>query len=492
MTDVAIKVENVTKIYPIWKGAHARLGGILARRWRHARWLPGFLRRRCDAYYHRVCREFAAVRNISFEVPRGHTMGIIGRNGSGKSTTLKMLAGTLQPTHGRITVNGRVAALLELGSGFNPEFTGRENVFLAAAILGLNRRQTEERFDSILEFADIGDFIDQPVKTYSSGMMLRLAFAVHTAVDPDILIIDEALAVGDEGFRRKCFARLERLRAEGTTILFVSHDMGSILNLTSQALFFHKGEIILRGGPKGVVRGYSQYAHAKPGNEETVLARLRNEGVVGAEIPPLDEDADEAAKRDARRAKEGIPAELVKRDEAEEDEDAIIVAEDGFEPELRSRSVFAYDTHGAEIINVEILNLDGERVNRLVRGRRYRYRYTVRFDEPGVNVSYAMLIKTYKGVELGGSRSLPINQYHDRVEAGETVEVEFQFDCLLTPGVYFFNAGVEGDLGEKRSYLHRVVDAAVFRVCHESGLRPTGIVDFQIETTVRHREPAAR
>jgi lipopolysaccharide transport system ATP-binding protein len=489
MSEAAIKVENVTKIYPIWKRAHARLGGMMAQRWRHAQWLPGFFRRWLDNYYKSVCREFAAVRNISFEVSRGQTVGIIGRNGSGKSTTLKMIAGTLQPTQGRITVKGRVAALLELGSGFNPEFTGRENVFLAAAILGLNRAQTEAKFAEILDFADIGEFINQPVKTYSSGMMLRLAFAVHTAVEPEILIIDEALAVGDEGFRRKCFARLERLREEGTTILFVSHDMGSILNLTSQALFFHQGEIIVRGGPKAVVRGYNQFAHAKPGQEEVVLNRLRMEKVVGSVRPSADEDAEEAAARELERSREGLPEDYLP---GEEDDAPVIVAEDGYEPLLQSKSVFAYDAHGARITNARILTLDGEVVNRLVRGRRYRYCYTVEYEEAGNKVSYAMLIKTYKGVELGGARSLPINQYHERVEAGETVEVEFIFDCLLTPGVYFLNAGVEGDLGEKRSYLHRVVDAAVFRVCHESGLKPTGIIDFQIETTVTHREPAAR
>ncbi len=473
MAKSAITVQNLTKVYSIWRQPHARLTGSVARRLADTSWMPPGLRRISDQYYHSVCRKFHAIDDISFEVPRGEAVGIIGRNGSGKSTTLKIIAGTLRPTSGFAQVSGRVAALLELGSGFNPEFTGRENVYLSAAILGLSRAEIEARFDGILEFANIGDFIEQPVKTYSSGMMLRLAFAVHTAVDPEILIIDEALSVGDEGFRRKCFARLERLRSEGTTLLFVSHDMGSILNLTSYALFFNKGEIVLRGSPKEVVRGYEQFSHAKPGEEDSVLARLR-EGGDTLKAPPAAEPASEPPP-----GIETLPAPAEQEPEAKTEEPPLI--EEGYDPGLVSQSLYPYDSHGARIEEVRLLNGDGEVVNRLVRGRRYRYQYRVHFEQLGEKIAFTMLIKTYKGMELGGARSQPINQYLESCAAGSVYVVEFAFDCLLAPGVYFLNAGVEGDLGEKRAYLHRVIDAAVFRVCHEAELIPTGIVDFRIE-----------
>lgn len=488
MAENAIVVRQVSKVYSIWKQPHARLTGTVARGWQSAAWLPAPARRLAGGYYRSVCREFHALNNISFEVPRGESVGIIGRNGSGKSTTLKIIAGTLRPTCGVAQVRGRVAALLELGSGFNPEFTGRENVFLSAAILGLSRREIESRFDAIADFANIGDFIGQPVKTYSSGMMLRLAFAVHTAVDPEILIIDEALSVGDEGFRRKCFARLERLRAGGTTLLFVSHDMGSILNLTSYALFFNGGEIVLRGSPKDVVRGYEQFAHAKPGEEHKVLERLRH---LDSQPParPRRQPAVPSSEETTRLEESEPIVDFVMPEPPEEPEDADApVIEEGFEPHLQSQSEHAYDSHGARIERTEIVNQAGEVVNRLVRGRRYRYRYYVAFDEPGINVSFAMLIKTYKGMELGGARSHPINVTESRIEAGETFLVEFAFDCRLTPGVYFMNAGVEGDLGEKRAYLHRVVDATVFRVAHEAELVPTGVIDFHIQPSCRKLE----
>ncbi|MFO7726132.1 MAG: ABC transporter ATP-binding protein, partial [Oceanipulchritudo sp.] len=275
MAPPLIKVESVDKVYRIWSHPRARLTGSLAARLARAGRLPRPLRNPAAAYARSVYREFFALRNISFEVGKGDTIGIIGKNGSGKSTLLKLIAGTLHPTAGRVEVTGRVAAMLELAAGFEQEFTGRENVYLSASILGLSRPETEERFEEIARFADIGDFLDQPVKTYSSGMLVRLAFAVHTAVEPEILIIDEALSVGDETFRRKCFARLDRLKEEGTTILFVSHDLGSVVHLTERALFFHEGEIVMQGNPKEVVTEYQRYCHVSKAESHKVVAALK-------------------------------------------------------------------------------------------------------------------------------------------------------------------------------------------------------------------------
>ncbi|MFH1498607.1 MAG: ABC transporter ATP-binding protein [Verrucomicrobiota bacterium] len=259
--EVVISVSHITKSYRIWSNPADRLkypllrvlGGIIPRPLQ-----PAGLRRRISnehssPYYH----DFNALTDLSFEVRRGETVGIIGRNGSGKSTLLQIICGTLTPTSGSVKVTGRVAALLELGSGFNPEFTGRENVYLNASVLGLTREQIDERFDAIAHFADIGDFIEQPVKTYSSGMYVRLAFAIMTQVDADILVIDEALAVGDIAFTQKCMRFLRRFLEKGT-IIFVSHDTGAIINLCQSAIWINQGKLRATGEPKKVTEAYLQ------------------------------------------------------------------------------------------------------------------------------------------------------------------------------------------------------------------------------------------
>jgi len=229
--EIAISVKNLSKCYQIYDRPQDRLKQSLIFR------LKAITGRTVKTYY----REFWALKDISFDVKRGETLGIIGRNGSGKSTLLQIIAGTLQCTTGTFNLNGRVAALLELGSGFNPEFSGRENVYLNGAVLGISIEEMNRLFDSILSFADIGDFIEQPVKTYSSGMLVRLAFAVSVNVKPDILIIDEALSVGDAAFQFKCFQRLEELTQSGTTLLFVSHSMEMVKTFCERAIYLKQG-----------------------------------------------------------------------------------------------------------------------------------------------------------------------------------------------------------------------------------------------------------
>lgn len=223
-----------------------------------------------------IVREFWALRDVSFTVNRGETMGIIGRNGSGKSTLLQMICGTLNPTLGQVSLRGKVAALLELGAGFNPEFTGRENVFMSASLYGLNHGQVVERFDRIAAFADIGDHLEQPVKTYSSGMYVRLAFAVIAHVDADVLVIDEALAVGDAVFTQKCMRFIRRFREKGT-LLFVSHDMGSVLNLCEEAVWLHEGKVRQIGPAKSIVENYLQDTLQSDYGEEVALHVLSTE-----------------------------------------------------------------------------------------------------------------------------------------------------------------------------------------------------------------------
>ena len=243
--NIAIKVQNLSKCYHIYDSPRDRLKQFIAPRLQRLTW------QRPKQYF----REFWALKDVSFEVKKGETVGIIGRNGSGKSTLLQMICGTLNPSHGSIETNGRIAALLELGSCFNPEFTGRENVYMNASVLGLSNKEIDERFDDIAAFADIGDFIEQSVKTYSSGMMVRLAFAVIAHVDADILIIDEALAVGDAFFTQKCMRFLRDFMKTGT-VLFVSHDTNSIKNLCSYAVWIEKGQVLQEGAPKDVCELY--------------------------------------------------------------------------------------------------------------------------------------------------------------------------------------------------------------------------------------------
>ena len=258
--DIAISVKNLSKCYQIYDTPRDRLKQFAAPR------LQRLSRRTPKQYF----REFWAVKDVSFEIKKGETVGIIGRNGSGKSTLLQMICGTLNPSSGSIQTNGRIAALLELGSGFNPEFTGRENVYMNAGILGLSKEEIDARFEKIIEFADIGDFIEQPVKTYSSGMYVRLAFAVIVNVDAEILVIDEALAVGDAVFSQKCMRFLRKFKEHGT-LIFVSHDTASVINLCERAIWLHSGQIRQLGESKAISEAYLHYTLQEVYGQDTEL-----------------------------------------------------------------------------------------------------------------------------------------------------------------------------------------------------------------------------
>ena len=258
-----IQVENLTKAYRIWSTPAARLKSPVVESVAGVFPKASSVHRSLTAAAAKGYRDFYALNDISFSIRRGEATGIIGRNGSGKSTLLQLIAGTLTPTSGRVSVKGRVSALLELGSGFNPEFTGRENVYLNGSIYGLGRSEMHKRFEEIAAFADIGDFIDQPVKTYSSGMMMRLAFSVAISVQPDILIVDEALSVGDVFFTQKCFQRIREIVHRGATLIFVSHDMGSVQNLCQRGLLLNKGVLVYDGAPEDCVSRYFNLHQAR-------------------------------------------------------------------------------------------------------------------------------------------------------------------------------------------------------------------------------------
>ena len=271
MKDVVIRVDALSKCYQIYDKPHERLKQSLVPRFQR------LIGTRTRQYF----REFWALKGVSFEVQRGETLGIIGRNGSGKSTLLQLICGTLAPTTGSLEVNGRVAALLELGAGFNPEFTGRENIYMNASILGLTRAEIEERYEDILAFADIGDFINQPVKTYSSGMYVRLAFAINAHVDADILIIDEALAVGDVFFTQKCMRYLRAFKERGT-LLFVTHDTGAVMNFCTRAILLELGQIQMQGLPKGVIEHYLASMYSE--SQEMDVSGIQNPSVSASHL----------------------------------------------------------------------------------------------------------------------------------------------------------------------------------------------------------------
>ena len=277
-SEIVIKVENLSKCYQIYEQPRDRLKQFFLPR------LQRFVAQTPRQYY----REFWALKDVTFEVKKGQTVGIIGRNGSGKSTLLQIICGTLSPTSGNISTQGRVAALLELGSGFNPEFTGRENVYLNASVLGLAKHEIDARFDEIIEFADIGDFIGQPVKTYSSGMMVRLAFAVIAHVDADLLVIDEALAVGDAFFTQKCMRFLHQFMEHGT-VLFVSHDSGAVTNLCDLVIWIDRGCTKAIGDPKIISEDYlaaiyEDNSGVKKNDKESTVVKDMNVNLVGQDV----------------------------------------------------------------------------------------------------------------------------------------------------------------------------------------------------------------
>lgn len=448
-SEVAIKAAGLGKAYAIFSRPEDRLKQMLMRGRR--------------TYYH----EFWALRNVDLETYRGETVGIVGRNGSGKSTLLQIICGTLAPTVGEARVNGRVAALLELGAGFNPEFTGRENVYVSAAVHGYEEGEIDGRFDDIAAFADIGEFIDQPVKIYSSGMYARLAFAVAINVEPDILVVDEALSVGDAAFQRKCFARIEEIKRLGGTILFVSHATNAVLDLCDRAILLHAGERLFTGPAKEAVSRYQKLAYAAKEHLEDIVREIRED-----DRRMVEEDDEERPK----------PVTSGARSETE----------DGayFDASLVSRSVVVYPENGAVIRDPRIIGVEGRIVNCLVSGHRYRLCYEVLFHQDCVNVRFYNMIKTVTGVQLGSGTYPKAKTPGIEVCAGQIVKVCFEFSCILGRDTYFINCGVRANGGEM---LHRIVDAVAFRVEHDTRSFSDGVVDFSYAATasIASAEPTA-
>lgn len=443
MTDIVISVQNLSKCYQIYEAPRDRLKQFVLPRIRR------FVRKESTQYF----REFWALKDVSFEVKKGETVGIIGRNGSGKSTLLQMICGTLNPTHGSIKTSGRIAALLELGSGFNPEFTGRENVYLNATVLGLAKDEIDARFDDIAAFADIGDFLDRPVKSYSSGMAVRLAFAVQVAIDPDIFVVDEALAVGDEKFQRKCFARLEELKSRGSSILFVSHSAGSIIELCDRTLFLDHGMRLMFGVAPEVIRAYQELMYAPIDVQKRLIQTFQANDALGE-------------SRESIRQVDQI--EFI-----EEHQES---ANDAFDSGLVPETTTVYPIQGAEIEVINIYNCNGQLVNVLQPGGKYQFVVSGRFLVDFVGVYFGIHIKSIAGVVITGQQYPEEGSYLEHVVAGQSFKISFAFQMNLLPGVYFVGGGIWSR--QEPNCAHRILDALMFRVTQSQKLKSFGYVDL--------------
>lgn len=425
--NIAIRINNLSKCYHLYDAPRDRLKQFVAPR----------LQRLAGQTPKQYFREFWALKDVSFEVKKGETVGIIGRNGSGKSTLLQLICGTLTPTSGSMKVNGRVAALLELGSGFNTEFTGRENVYMNATVLGLSNEEIDARFNEIVAFADIGDFIEQPVKTYSSGMMLRLAFAVIAHVDADILVIDEALSVGDAVFTQKCMRFLRKFMEKGT-ILFVSHDTGSVVNLCQRAVWLNKGVITQSGLAKEVVEAYTQFTLQEIYGDKVRLTSV--------DVQKSKQTENQSAQVTDVTIDKGTAVTYF----AQLDKSA------------------GWASGKAKILSVRLLNKDGQDMPMLHGGELVNLEIIAIANESIYSPILGWFVKDRLGQSLFGEHTYTYVKPPLLVNAGKKIKAVFQFRIPLLPdGQYSITASIaEGDPFEntQHHYLH---DALVLNVASD-------------------------
>lgn len=427
--DVVISARNLTKTYRIFPHASDRIKEALM-----------FGHRR----FH---REFTALQDVSFEIKKGETVGIIGRNGSGKSTLLQLICGILKPTSGEVRVTGRVSALLELGSGFSPEFTGRENVYFQGAIMGIPQDEIDAKFDGIATFADIGEFIDQPVRTYSSGMYVRLAFAVAISVAPDVLVVDEALAVGDAKFQAKCFRRLEKLRNDGATILIVSHAIEQITRLSDMVLLLDQGQLVTAGEAGPAISRYLNLLF--DGSTQDGISTAAHRGS-GADLASF--GAHDASERYHLR-----PA-YNPHEYRWGDRGAVIL---DFLLQAGGATHVASIGHESKSVAVRLKVLFMRDVGRPV---------------------FGLTVKLQDGVTLCGVNSIGQEEISGARKVGELVFVEFLLSPHLVPGDYFISVGVVDGSGEEVIPLDRRYDSIHMKV--DGHTRQFGIVDMSPSISV--------
>lgn len=456
--EVVIDVRNLSKRYEIYATPRDRLKQLVLPALHNvfSHFLP------CAKIAHqqpRYFREFWALHDVSFQACRGETVGIVGLNGSGKSTLLQLICSTLTPTSGNVEVKGRVAALLELGSGFNPDFTGRENVFLNGQILGLSREEIQDRYQAIEAFADIGDFIEQPVKTYSSGMVVRLAFAVAINVEPEILVVDEALAVGDVGFQVRCFNKIGELQKRGITFIFVSHSPSAITQLCGRAIVLHQGKLLLDGEPYRAIRTYTKLCNPDNIDFEEITPNI-------VQPQKQEEGADKEKNAIIGQIGEVILGE----------QDVLKGSGAYFDENLSSAvSPHVLGEAGIAISEVRIASEEGDSINVIPQGLKVTLNFMVRFNRPVDCCRLAWTLRSIQGLLLGGGAS------HSAGEGAafneEEIEVSSQFHNFFSPGEYIIDISVRGGGSADNAYLCTINDAIVFRSIVNGKIWRNGIVN---------------
>jgi homopolymeric O-antigen transport system ATP-binding protein len=426
--DIAVRVEGVAKQYRIYDRPADRLKESLTRgRWK----------------WH---REFWALKDLSFEIERGTTLGIVGPNGSGKSTLLQIIAGTLNPTHGMVWMEGRLAALLELGAGFNLDFTGIENVYMSAALMGYSRAEAAARLPEIERFAELGSFIHQPVKTYSSGMYVRLAFAIAVNSDPDILIVDEALSVGDTIFQHRCVRRIKEMQDRGTTILFVSHEPTLVRALCSRAILLYQGEMLADGPPMDVLNRYQQL----------IMSR-------------------EQAYKWGEESANGKP-------------------EEGVDPSLETEAIslsplqyqYRHGNNYAEVIQAELLGVEGRPVELVDSGDQVRICMRFRVHHDLREVVCGFMVRNRHGINIYGTNTEQQGLKLGPARRGEVVEATFTFNCWLGQEHYFVSVAVHSPDGIAYDWLDGVI---FFRIA--CPVEMEGLANLNAKVTARRLSDVA-
>lgn len=419
---IAIQVKNVEKAYKLYDKPSDRLKEAL-----------GFSRKK-------RYKEHYALKGIDMDVYQGETVGIIGTNGSGKSTILKIITGVLNPSGGNVTVNGRISALLELGAGFNMEYNGIENIYLNGTMIGFSKKEIDERMDDILSFADIGAYVYQPVKTYSSGMFVRLAFAVAINIDPEILIVDEALSVGDVFFQAKCYHKFEEFKKMGKTILFVSHDLSSISKYCDRVLLLNQGIKLGEGSPKEMIDAYKQVLVGQYPLPDDNGNHLLDDREIGA-----------AAARAGGSAALGEKPGAAHK--VEENASGKQEAHQEVNPEL-----LEYGTRAAVIEEYCITDEEGRRTGAIIKGQQCSVHMEVRFMQDIQAPIFAFTIKNIKGVEITGTNTMVEKAFLEPVRAGSVKKVTFTQKLDLQGGEYLLSLGVTGYEKEDFQVYHRLYD----------------------------------
>lgn len=418
----SIRVKDVTKIYALYDKPFDRLKEAMSIK---------------KKSYH---KDFFALEKVSFDVEKGQTVGIIGTNGSGKSTILKIITGVLSPTKGHVEVNGKISALLELGAGFNMDYTGIENVYMNGTMMGFSKEEMDKKIPEILDFADIGDFVNQPVKTYSSGMFVRLAFALAINVEPEILIVDEALSVGDVFFQAKCFRKIDEIRKNGTTVLMVTHDMGSVIKYCDKVVLLNRGHYVAQGTAGEMVDLYKK-----------ILANQFNEDTNDEDNEDL--TIDNSTDLLTWKEKMGL-----------------------------NDKVLEYGDKSVEIVDFGIFDYKGEISNIVSKGEEFLIKMKVKYHQDQKDTIFAYTIKDKKGTEITGTNTALEGKGEILASEGQVYEISFKQRAIMQGGEYLVSFGCTHFRGEQLDVNHRLYDATYLTVLSE--INTVGYFDINSEVNI--------